>query len=111
MILRLCHHDGIHQNAGDLHQAGVQRTELHHLFYLHNDFAAGILGGLGKGQGIQGHTLMLHGAVAPLVGVSSTDHCHIQGDGMIKQLFFPAEVDHFHHIAGLFRLLVDLAAL
>ena len=111
MIFRLGDDDGVYQDAGDLHKTGIQRAELNHIFNLHDDLTAGVLGGLGDGQSVQGNALMLHGAVAVLVGICSTDNSHIDGECVVEQLILTTDIDHFHDIAGFGCHLIDLAAL
>ena len=92
--------DGIHIDAGDGHQLGVQGAALHHLFHLHDDLAAGIAAGLGHGGDVDGADLVVDGAVAVLVGVTAPDEHHVDGEGLIQQPLLPLDIDDLHDVLG-----------
>ena len=108
VVLNGTHHDGVHIDAGDLHQTGVQGTALDNLLHLDNDLTAGVLGGLALGGHVQRADLTVDGAVAVLVGIAGPDQAHINGNGLVEQPLLPLDVDDLDQI--LLGALVELAA-
>ena len=92
VFLGRTHHDGIHIDAGDLHQTGVQGAALDDLFHLDDDDTAGVLGGLALGGDVQRADLAVDGAVAVFIGVGAADQAHIDGDGLVEQALLTVNV-------------------
>ena len=111
MVLRRGHHDGVHIDAGEPHQTGVQGAVLHHVLHLDDDLAAGVLGGLGDGQGLGADALPLEGAVAVGVSIGGPDHGHVDGQGLVQKPGLPADLDALHQGTGLPGPVVEHAAL
>ena len=109
VVLGRAHDDGIHIDAGDLHQAGVQGAALDDLLHLNNDDTAGVLGGLALGGDIQRTDLAVDGAVAVFIGVGAADQAHIDGDGLVEQALLTVNVHQLHQV--FLGALVELAAL
>ena len=100
IVLGGADNNGVHIDAGDGHQLGVQGAALHHLFHLHDDLAAGVAAGLGHGGDVDGPDLVVDGAVAILVGVAAPDEHHIDGEGLIQQPLLTLNIDDLHDILG-----------
>lgn len=109
VVLGRAHDDGIHIDAGDLHQAGVQRAALDDLFHLDDDDAAGVLGGLALGGDVQRADLAVDGAVAVFISVGAADQAHIDGDGLVEQALLTVNVHQLHQV--FLGALVELATL
>lgn len=92
VVLGSAHHNGVHVDAGNLHQPGVQCAALHNLFHLHDDDAAGVLGGLTLGGNVQRTNLAVDGAVAVFISIGGTDEAYIDGNGLIEQALLPVNV-------------------
>ena len=111
MVLRRSHYDGVHIDARETDQAGVQGSVLHNGLYLDNDFTAGVFHSLGDGQGLCSDTLPLEGAVAAGIGIGGPDHAHMDGQGLIEKAGLTADLNTFYQGTSLPGPVVEHTAL
>jgi len=93
-------HHAIHQNARHLHLVGIEGTPVRNALHLGNDNTPRIVGGHGHGLGFQGQGFPLQGDIAVRIGGGAPDQCHLDGEGLVEQVFFPVDVHHPHPIPG-----------
>ena len=108
VVLRLPQHDAVHQDAGHLHLARIERAGCGDPFHLRDDEAARILRRHRRGQAVERQRLPLHRDVAGDVRRGAADQRDVDREGLVEQ---PLAAGHFHQFDKVFRrYTVDLAA-
>lgn len=90
--------DGVHVDAGNLDQTGIKSTGLDHTFDLHDDLAAGALGRLGDGTGVEGHASFFKGNIALFVGGGAAEEADVDREGLVQKLFLAVDDELLHGI-------------
>ena len=93
-------HDAVDKNAGDFNLAGVQGPAVGDAFHLDDDESAGVSGGGGDGQGLQGQGLPFHGDISVRVRRGPPEDGHMDGQGLVGEIFLTVEGDELHQVLG-----------
>ncbi|VTR67822.1 conserved hypothetical protein [Desulfosarcina cetonica] len=110
MVFGLGHDHAIHQNAGDDHLTGIERSPVGQPFDLYDHHSAGVAGGLGHAQGVEDHGLLFHGDIAVRIRRGAAQESHMDGKGFIEEVILPVDGHQLNEIfAGGFGELVELA--
>ena len=98
VVLRLAQHHAIHQHAGHLHLARVERAGLGQPLHLRDDEAARVLRRHGGREVVEGESLALHGDVAGGIRRRAADQRDVHREGLVVQPGLAAELDHADEI-------------
>lgn len=93
-------HDVVDHDAryGDV--LGVQAARLRQVLDLHDDDAAGVLGGRGDGQPLVHDALVLEGDVALLVGGGAAQDGDVEREASVEQVLLAVELDELAGVLG-----------
>ena len=101
--------NGIHQRGRDIYHAGRNmlafRTK-----DLNDDLAAGSVGRLGNGQGVDGSDLVLERDVAPVIGKTGLDEGDIHGGNFVEEPLLPVTLGRNDEFLRAFFIQPVLAA-